>query len=245
MAAAPAAAPPLFEARTLAKSYRLGQVRVPALAGADLAVARGEVVALAGPSGSGKSTLLNLLGGLDVPDTGQAMFDGRDLAALSERDRTLLRRLRLGFVFQTFNLVPVLSAFENVEYPLWIAGVAEGERRRRAEAALAAVGLAGRLRHRPDQLSGGERQRVAIARALVHEPLAVLADEPTGNLDSTTGQQVLDLLLAANAERGTTLLVATHDPAVLARVPRRVRLRDGAVVADERGVAVGVAEGRP
>ena len=234
--ALPAKAPsPLFAARALAKSYRLGEVRVPALRGADLAVGRGEVVALAGPSGSGKSTLLNLLGGLDVPDGGEVRLDGRDLAAMSEGERTLLRREQLGFVFQTFNLVPVLTAYENVEYPLWVAGVAAAERRRRATAALDAVGLGERLQHRPDQLSGGERQRVAVARALVHEPLAVLADEPTGNLDSQTGQQVLDLLLGANAERGTTLLIATHDPAVLARVPRRVRLRDGVVVADERG----------
>jgi putative ABC transport system ATP-binding protein len=237
--------PPLFAARSLVKSYRLGQVRVPALRGADLAVGRGEVVALAGPSGSGKSTLLNLFGGLDLPDSGAVLLDGRDLAALSERERTLLRRERLGFVFQTFNLVPVLTAYENVEYPLWIAGVAAPERRRRTAAALAAVGLAARLRHRPDQLSGGERQRVAIARALVHEPLAVLADEPTGNLDSQTGQQVLDLLLAANADRGTTLLIATHDPAVLARVPRQVRLRDGLVVADEKGAQAAATEAHP
>ena len=245
MAPPATAQPPLFTAREVAKSYRLGQVRVPALRGADLMVERGEVVALAGPSGSGKSTLLNLLGGLDVPDGGVVLFAGRDLAALSERERTLLRRDQLGFVFQTFNLVPVLTAYENVEYPLWIAGVAAAERRRRAEGALAAVGLAARLRHRPDQLSGGERQRVAVARALVHEPLAVLADEPTGNLDSQTGQQVLDLLLAANAERGTTLVIATHDPAVLARVPRRVLLRDGQVVGDERAPAAPPVEAHP
>jgi putative ABC transport system ATP-binding protein len=226
-------AAPLFEARAAAKSYRLGRVDVPALRGADLVVRQGEAVALAGPSGSGKTTLLNLLGGLDVPDEGEVRLDGRDLGALGERERTLLRRRALGFVFQTFNLVPVLSAFENVEYPLWIAGVGAGERRRRADDALAAVGLAARRDHRPDQLSGGERQRVAVARALVHRPRAILADEPTGNLDSQTGQQVLDLLLAARAEHGTTLLVATHDPALLARLPRRVRLRDGLVVGEE------------
>jgi putative ABC transport system ATP-binding protein len=237
MTAAPSpASPPLFAARGLVKRYRLGKVPVPALRGVDLEVARGEVVALAGPSGSGKTTLLNLFGGLDVPDGGAVLLDGRDLGTLGEGERTRLRRDRLGFVFQTFNLVPVLSARENVEYPLWIAGVGAAERRRRAEAALQAVGLAERAAHRPDQLSGGERQRVAIARALVHEPLAVLADEPTGNLDSANGELVLDLLLRWNAERGATLLVATHDPAVLQRLPRRVRLRDGVVVGDERGV---------
>ena len=227
--------PALFATRGLVKHYRLGRVPVPALRGVDLEVARGEVVALAGPSGSGKTTLLNLLGGLDVPDEGTVLLEGRDLGGLGEGERTLLRRHRFGFVFQTFNLVPVLSARENVEYPLWIAGVPAGERRRRGEEALASVGLAERGSHRPDQLSGGERQRVAIARALVHRPLAVLADEPTGNLDSTNGQLVLDLLLRWNEQSGATLLVATHDPAILARLPRRVRLRDGVVVADERG----------
>ena len=234
MTEAAATAAPLFEARGAAKRYRLGRVDVPALRGADLVVRQGEAVALAGPSGSGKTTLLNLLGGLDVPDEGEVRLDGRDLGALGEAQRTLVRRHELGFVFQTFNLVPVLSAFENVEYPLWIAGVAAAERRERADEALAAVGLAERRAHRPDQLSGGERQRVAVARALVHQPLAVLADEPTGNLDSHNGQLVLDLLLRWNAESGATVVVATHDPAVLARLPRRVRLRDGVVVADER-----------
>ncbi|HET9765551.1 MAG TPA: ABC transporter ATP-binding protein, partial [Thermoanaerobaculia bacterium] len=225
----------LFAARGVVKHYRLGRVPVPALRGVDLEVRRGEVVALAGPSGSGKTTLLNLFGGLDVPDEGAVALAGRDLGALSEGERTRIRRHQLGFVFQTFNLVPVLTARENVEYPLWIAGTRAAERRRRAEAALEAVGLGERGAHRPDQLSGGERQRVAIARALVHEPLAVLADEPTGNLDSANGELVLDLLLRWNRESGATLVVATHDPAVLARLPRRVRLRDGKVVGDERG----------
>ena len=227
----------LFTARGVVKHYRLGAVPVPALRGVDLEVGAGEAVALVGPSGSGKTTLLNLLGGLDHPDAGQVLFAGRDLGALGEGERTLIRRRQLGFVFQTFNLVPVLSARENVEYPLWIAGVKGAERRRRGEAALAAVGLAERAAHRPDQLSGGERQRVAIARALVHEPLAVLADEPTGNLDSVNGQLVLDLLLRWSAESGATLLIATHDPAVIARLPRAVRMRDGAVVSDLHAVA--------
>jgi putative ABC transport system ATP-binding protein len=243
-AALDGAAEPLFAARGVVKHYRLGRVPVPALRGVDLEVARGEVVALAGPSGSGKTTLLNLFGGLDVPDEGAVALAGRDLGALSEGERTRIRRHQLGFVFQTFNLVPVLTARENVEYPLWIAGVRAAERRRRAEAALEAVGLAERGAHRPDQLSGGERQRVAIARALVHEPLAVLADEPTGNLDSANGELVLDLLLRWNRESGATLVVATHDPAVLARLRRRVRLRDGTVVGDEReGAAIAAGAG--
>jgi putative ABC transport system ATP-binding protein len=225
---------PLFTASGVHKSYRLGERQVPALRGVDLEIGRGEVVALAGPSGSGKTTLLNLLGTLDQPDAGRLAFAGEDLGALGPRQRTLLRRRRLGFVFQTFNLVPVLSAIENVEFPLWIDGIGRGECRRRAAAALAAVGLAERAAHRPDQLSGGERQRVAIARALVHAPLAVLADEPTGNLDSATASAIMDLFLELNRERGTTLVVATHDPDLIARALRRVGLRDGRVVGDER-----------
>jgi len=223
---------PLLAVRGLARTYRLGDATVRALDGVDLAVAPGEALFLAGPSGSGKSTLLHLLGALDRPDRGTVELDGRDLARLGERERTLLRRDRLGFVFQAFHLVPVLSALENVEYPLWIAGVGRAERRRRAAGALAAVGLGGRERHRPDQLSGGERQRVAIARAIVHRPAALLADEPTGNLDSATAAAIVDLLLELRREHGTTLVVATHDAALLERAPRVVRLRDGRVVAD-------------
>jgi putative ABC transport system ATP-binding protein len=187
---------PLLAARAVTRSYRLGETQVTALAGVDLDIGAGEFVALAGPSGSGKSTLLHLLGALDAPDKGSVAIEGRNLATLSESERTLLRRRRLGFVFQSFHLVPVLSALENVEYPLWIDGVPAAERRERARAMLAAVGLEPRLAHRPDRLSGGERQRVAIARALVHRPVAVLADEPTGNLDSTNGEAIFDLMLA-------------------------------------------------
>ena len=176
--------PALFSAHAAFKRYELGETEVVALAGVDLEIGAGEFVAIAGPSGSGKSTLLHLLGALDAPDRGSVAIEGRDLAALSERERTLLRRRRLGFVFQSFHLVPVLSALENVEYPLWIDDVPAGERRSRAREMLASVGLGNRFEHRPDRLSGGERQRVAIARALVHRPAAVLADEPTGNLDS-------------------------------------------------------------
>ena len=157
---------------------------------------------------------------------------GKDVATLTAGEKTRLRRRQLGFVFQSFNLLPVLSAFENVEYPLWIDGVPRAERRRRAEEALVAVGLGDRLRHRPDQLSGGERQRVSLARALVHAPVAILADEPTANLDSRTAASIVDLLARMNAERGTTFLFATHDAAIVERAPRTVRLRDGLVVDD-------------
>jgi len=228
---------PVFRARGLVKRYAMGESIVEALRGVDLEVGAGEVVAVAGPSGSGKSTLLHLLGTLDEPDAGSLEVAGTAVAAMDERARTLFRRLRLGFVFQTFNLLPVLSAEENVELPLWLAGVGGRERRARARAALAEVGLGGRVGHRPDQLSGGERQRVAIARALVHRPLAVLADEPTGNLDSETAVAVMDLLTALNRSSGTAFVVCTHDPALIARAPRRVFLRDGRVVADERGAA--------
>ena len=222
----------LFQARNLRKRYRLGAVVIEALRGIDIEVARGEFVVVAGPSGSGKTSLLNLLGCLDEPDEGQVVFGGADLASLSPAEKTQLRRRQLGFVFQSFNLLPVLSAFENVEYPLWIDGVGRRERRRRAEEALAAVGLGDRLRHRPDQLSGGERQRVSLARALVHEPLAILADEPTANLDSRTAAAMVDLLARMNAERGTTFVFATHDAAIVSRAPRTVRLTDGVVTED-------------
>ena len=222
---------PLLEARGLGKTYRQGKVRVEALANVDLTIRSGELVAIAGVSGSGKTTLLHLLGGLDEPDAGQVLFEGVDLAARSEAERTELRRHQVGFVFQAFNLVPVLSAYENVEYGLWLAGVARPERRRRVEAALAAVGLADRSTHRPDHLSGGERQRVALARALVHEPRVVLADEPTASLDSTTAASILALLLEL-ATRGTTFVFATHDHALIDRAPRVVRLVDGHVDAD-------------
>lgn len=228
-----AADSPLFHALGLRKSYSLGAVRIEALRGVDLVVQRGEFVVVAGPSGSGKTTLFNLLGCLDEPEAGRVVLDGVDLGAASQGDRTLIRRRKLGFVFQSFNLIPVLSAYENVEYPLWIDGVPAAERKRRTEGALASVGLGDRLKHRPDQLSGGERQRVSLARALVHDPLVILADEPTANLDSKTGVAIVDLLARMNAERGTTFLFATHDPSIIERAPRTVRLKDGEVVADE------------
>lgn len=224
----------LFSARGLEKRYRLGGVEVAALRGIDLEIAAGELLVVAGPSGSGKSTLLHLLGALDRPDGGSVSFEGRNLGALPEGTLTLLRRRELGFVFQAFHLVPVLSALENVEYPLLIAGEGRAVRRQRAAEMLERVGLGSRMKHRPDELSGGERQRVAIARALVHRPRAVLADEPTGNLDSANAAAILDLVGTLNRDLGTTFLLSTHDPSVIERAPRRVRLRDGRVVADER-----------
>jgi len=223
-----------FEVRGLVKTYLEGTVTVHALSGVDLAVAAGEFLVVAGSSGSGKSTLLHLLGGLDRPDRGAVCFAGSDLLALTESERTIIRRHKLGFVFQSFNLVPVLSAYENVEYGLWLDGMARNERRRRVEDVLEAVGLADRMHHRPDHLSGGQRQRVALARALVHDPIAVLADEPTASLDSRTGSEMVELLLRLNTTRRTTFVFATHDPAIIARSPRVVHLADGLVVDDER-----------
>jgi putative ABC transport system ATP-binding protein len=228
---------PLVTAIGLEKRYRLGRTEVLALRGVDLRLEPGEFVVVAGPSGSGKSTLLNLLGCLDDPDAGSVVVEGRDVSKMSASERTRLRRRRLGFVFQSFHLVPVLSAFENVEYPLLIDGVPRRERRARTTAALVAVGLQDRLGHKPDQLSGGERQRVAVARALVHDPVLVLADEPTANLDSATGGAVVDLLTRLNAERHVSFLLATHDPAIMRRAPRVVRLADGRVVEDGTGAA--------
>ena len=229
------APPPVFEACGLVKRYVMGETRVEALRAVDLEVAAGEVVVVVGPSGSGKSTLLHVLDTLDEPDAGSFAIAGTAAASMDEKARTLFRRAYLGFIFQTFNLLPVLSASENVELPLWLAGVGARERRERARAVLAEVGLEERFDHRPDQLSGGERQRVAIARAVVHRPLAVLADEPTGNLASETAVAVMELLMALNRSIGTTFVVATHDQTVIARAPRRVVLRDGRVVADDRG----------
>jgi putative ABC transport system ATP-binding protein len=228
------AEPPTFEARRLSKTYRQGKIVVPALSEVDLVIAAGDFLVVAGSSGSGKSTLLHLLAGLDEPDSGEVLFAGTGLASRSEAERTELRRDQLGFVFQSFNLVPVLSAYENVEYGLWLNGISKSERRQRVENALESVGLSDRMRHRPDHLSGGERQRVALARALVHEPRAVLADEPTANLDSRTGGEILRLLIELNGSRGTTFVFATHDPAIIARAPRVVHLADGRVVDDRR-----------
>ena len=213
----------------LTRRYEMGDTSVDALRGVDLEIARGEFVALVGPSGSGKSTVLNLIGGLDRPTSGQVWINGTELSASDERTLTLHRRRHVGFVFQSFNLMPRLTAEENVALPLMFSGVPEDERRSRARALLERVGLAPRLTHRPTQLSGGEQQRVAIARALVGQPALLLADEPTGNLDTTTGAEIMRLLQELNQERMLTLLVVTHDPEVATFADRVVKLRDGQV----------------
>jgi putative ABC transport system ATP-binding protein len=221
--------PPALVAERIEKSYLVGGLAVAALRGVDLTVAKGELVALVGPSGCGKTTLLHLLGGLDRPSAGRVFVAGVELATLSDDALADLRRERLGFVFQTYNLFPVLSARENVEVPLSLRGASRAERRERATALLATVGLAERAEHRPSELSGGERQRVAIARALANRPEVILLDEPTGDLDSRTGGEVLALLVRLVAEQGTTLVVATHDTKVAAAAGRVVRMRDGRV----------------
>jgi putative ABC transport system ATP-binding protein len=213
----------------LTRRYKMGDTFVEALRGVDLEIARGEFVALVGPSGSGKSTVLNLIGGLDRPTEGEIWIDGKELSARDEKTLTRHRRQHVGFVFQSFNLLPRLTAEENVALPLMFGGVPEKERRARAKELLEQVGLAERLTHRPTQLSGGEQQRVAIARALVGQPALLLADEPTGNLDTTTGVEIMHLLKELNQEHGLTLLVVTHDPEVAAFADRVVRLRDGQV----------------
>ena len=219
------------------RSYRLGtrEEGVQALRGVSFTVAAGEFVAIVGPSGSGKSTLLNLLGALDRPTTGSVRLDGRDVATLSDTQLARLRNAEIGFVFQQFHLLARTSALDNVALPLVYAGVGRGERVGRARAALEAVGLGHRLDHHPTELSGGEQQRVAIARALVTGPRILLADEPTGNLDTATGDEVMGLLERLNTDRDTALIVITHDPEVAARAPRQIRLRDGLVVDGDRG----------
>ena len=217
----------LIVGAALHKRYDSDGVAVDALRGADISLSRGELVALMGPSGCGKSTLLHLLGGLDTPTRGTVSLDGIDLSSLDDRGRTLLRRQRIGIVFQFFNLVPVLTAAENVALPGVIDGTPSPERVREL---LETVGLADRADHLPSRLSGGEQQRVAIARALLHEPDVLLADEPTGNLDRRSGAEVMNLIQRTNAEHGQTTLVVTHDPHIAATANRVVLLRDGIVV---------------
>jgi putative ABC transport system ATP-binding protein len=221
----------VVRAAGLTRRYKMGDAFVEALRGVDLTIQRGEFVALVGPSGSGKSTVLNLIGGLDRATSGQVWIDGVELSATDERALTRHRRQHVGFVFQTFNLLPRLSAEENVALPLMFSGVPHEERLNRARALLQRVGLTHRLTHRPTQLSGGEQQRVAIARALVGQPALLLADEPTGNLDTTTGGEIMALLKELNRESDLTLLVVTHDPEVAAFADRVVSLRDGRVEA--------------
>ncbi len=227
----------MLEALGVVRTYRLGRAAVHAVRGVDLEVHEGEFLAITGPSGSGKSTLLNLLGGLDVPDRGEVRYRGRVLSQQSRNTLAEFRGQKVGFVFQTFNLIPTFSAQKNVELPLVFQGVGRRERRVRAAERLEQVGLAGRLGHRPGELSGGEQQRVAIARALVADPEVLLCDEPTGNLDSASGAQIMDLLARLNRERGIALVVVTHEPEVARLAGRRVHMRDGRIVPDGDGGA--------
>ncbi|HEX6468632.1 MAG TPA: ABC transporter ATP-binding protein [Streptosporangiaceae bacterium] len=231
-AAAPADAAPALDATDVTRAYQLEGVRVAALRGVTVRIAAGEFVAIVGPSGSGKSTLMHLLGCLDRPTSGTMRIGGRDVAKLSDGELADLRNHTIGFVFQGFHLLPRTNARDNVALPLVYRGVSRAERRRRAVAALETVGLGHRIGHRPGQLSGGEQQRVAIARALVGEPRVVLADEPTGNLDTKTGQEVMELLERLNAERGVAVVIVTHEPEVAGRAARQIHLRDGLVVGD-------------
>jgi len=223
---------PAVRAENLHKAFVLGSSAVGALRGVDFSVARGEFVAVMGPSGCGKTTLLNLVGGIDVPSRGSVWVDGVEISRLSDDELTDLRRDRLGYVFQFYNLIPTLTARENIETPMQFRGKSRSARRERAAALLSRVGLADRADHKPAELSGGEQQRVAIARALANDPALVLLDEPTGDLDSATGQEILGLLQRLNREEKVTLMVATHDAAVAAISSRVVKLRDGKIESD-------------
>ena len=219
----------MIEIAGVSRTFQVGGQPVHALRAIDLTFADGEYAAIMGPSGSGKSTLLHILGLLDRPDSGHYRLDGQETTEINEEHRAQLRRDRIGFVFQSFHLIPRLSAAENVELPLVLAGLAPAQRRERVTRILAAVGLADRAHHRPDQLSGGQRQRVAIARATIMEPGLILSDEPTGNLDRASGREVMETLEALNAN-GLTLLIVTHDAELGARAQRRIRMDDGAIL---------------
>ncbi len=226
----------LLELKGITKEYQLGKSAVHALRGLDLQIDKGEIVALMGPSGSGKSTLMHILGALDVPTAGKASFEGHDLQRLGEKQLAVLRGRKVGFVFQTFHLVPTLSAQRNVELPMMFSRIGKRERARRARELLEKVGLVDRAKHKPNELSGGERQRVAIARALANDPDVILADEPTGNLDSETGGSILELLRRLCEEDGKTVVLVTHDPEAAAIAHRHIRLRDGRVVEETHNV---------
>jgi putative ABC transport system ATP-binding protein len=220
------ASTPVIVVEDIKKTYRMGKVEVNALCGVTFQIQKGEVVSIMGPSGSGKSTLMNILGCLDVPTSGTYILDGEAVSGLRDNQLAQIRNRKVGFVFQSFNLLPRANAIANVELPLRYAGITSG-RKARARQALSSVGLADRMTHKPTELSGGEQQRVALARALVNNPAIVMADEPTGNLDSKSGKEIIDLILTMNKERGTTIIIVTHDPNIAAQTQRVIRLRDG------------------
>jgi putative ABC transport system ATP-binding protein len=233
------ASPPLIEIHDLAKIYDVGASPVRALDGVSVGIEKGDYVAIMGPSGSGKSTLMNLIGCLDTPTSGRYVLNGREVETLDDGALAEIRNREIGFVFQTFNLLSRTSALQNVELPLIYAGVTSAERRRRAAEALSSVGLGDRMEHKPNELSGGQRQRVAIARALVNGPSILLADEPTGNLDSRTGDEIMELFDELN-RRGNTIILVTHEEYIANRTKRIIKLRDGKVVADFRTDEAGV-----
>ena len=216
----------VIEARNITKTYKMGEFEVQALRDVSFTIERGEVVSFMGPSGSGKSTMMNTLGCLDRPTSGEYILDGESVGEMNDDQLASVRNRKVGFVFQSFNLLSRLTAVGNVELPLRYAGLTEG-RRERAKAALASVGLGDRMTHRPYELSGGQQQRVAVARAIVNDPAMIMADEPTGNLDSKVGKEIMHLLLNLNKERGTTLIIVTHDPKIAEQTQRVIRLRDG------------------
>ena len=223
----------LIELREVTKRYRVGEQEIVALDGIDLDIAQGEYAAIIGPSGSGKSTLMHLLGCLDTPSTGRMMIDGIDASRAGGNRLSELRNAKIGFVFQSFNLLPKFNVLQNVELPMIYAGIGAGERKRRALAAIERVGLSNRVKNTPLQLSGGQMQRVAIARAIVNDPRIIFADEPTGNLDSATGESILALFQELSAQ-GRTIVLVTHDADIAAHTPRRIEMRDGKIVGDTR-----------
>ncbi len=236
---APAAAAPLIELRDVSRLFTLGGDTVHAVAGANLAIRRGEYCSIMGPSGSGKSTLLNLIALLDRPTSGRYLLNGSDVTALSDDELAAVRNRTIGFVFQSFHLVPRMTAAQNIELPLLLAGVAGRERAERVRDALGALGLTERASHRPAELSGGQRQRVAIARAMIMRPPLLLADEPTGNLDSASGLQVIDILEGLQREQQVTLVIVTHDAALGARAHRHLGIIDGRIASDSATTALG------